>query len=63
MFLRGILLQNFFEILKEVSLICGAATASTLLYYLYCSSSLKSQFKQTGQLDSGVTRFLEPEQQ
>ena len=28
MFLRGIVLQNFHEILKEVSLVCGAKTTS-----------------------------------
>lgn len=41
MFLRGILLQNFHDILKEVSLVCGAEQASTLLSYLYTSRSLK----------------------
>lgn len=57
MFLRGILLTNFHEILKEVSLVCGARTASSLLYYLYSPTSLRQQFKQTGQLDYGLASY------
>lgn len=45
MFLRGILLQNFMDILKEVSLVCGAITASKLVSYLYCPNSLRQQYK------------------
>ena len=41
MYLRGILLKNFDHILKEVAMVCGAKTASTLLAYLYSPISLK----------------------
>ena len=41
MYLRGIILKNFDQIIKEVSLVCGAKTASTLLSYLYSPISLK----------------------
>ena len=58
MYLRGILLENFHDILKEVSLVCGAKTASTLLSYLYSPLSLKQQFKQTGQIDSGISKYF-----
>lgn len=58
MYLRGILLKNFHEILKEVSLVCGARTASSLLYYLYNPTSLTQQFKQTRQLDYGLASFF-----
>ena len=45
MFLRNIILTGFHDILREVSLICGAKTVSRLLTYLYSPASLLQQYK------------------
>jgi len=63
MFLRGILFQNFQDILTEVSLVCGEITAATLLGYLYCPFSLRQQYKFTGQIDSGISTVFKEEEE
>ena len=45
MYLRQILLKNFHEILQDVSLVCGDATANQIILYLYDEKSLDEQYK------------------
>ena len=63
MFLRGILLRNFHEIIKEVALVCGAITVSSLFIHLYCPQSLRAQYQLTSQIDVGISNIFSEEEQ